>query len=517
MNLDLKFYWKLLIRRLPVMLLFLVVFSSLGVVIALRAPDTWSAAARLLVEDPQIPDEMIISMVETNADEQLDILEQKLMTRANLIDIANKFDVFENMRAMDPDRVVQAMKGSTLIARPVGRNRATLLTIWFEARTGQIAADVVNEYVTLILEENAESRVSRAESTLTFFEQEVERLNQDLDQQSNEIAVFKSENVDALPEEQTYRLERQVLLQERMERLERDRSAITKQREDILLIFETTGRVGGVGQMGRSPEQEQLIVVEADLERARSLYSETHPRVIRLEARLDRLQAIVEAQLEANAGIDGTGEQTSPQEFMLQATISELDNRLELLETDIAATGTELEALQKSIEASSSNAITLSGLERDYRNTQARYNAAVNNLNSARMNERIESTAKGQRITVIENAVVPRQPTGPSRSKIAAIGAGIGLVLALGYFVLLEVLNKSVRRPAELINRFDITPIAVVPYMESRLQRLVRRGSIIAGIVVVVVGVPIALWYIDTNLLPLEVVVQRGLSVLGLG
>lgn len=73
------------------------------------------------------------------------------------------------------------------------------------------------------------------------------------------------------------------------------------------------------------------------------------------------------------------------------------------------------------------------------------------------------------------------------------------------------------RRPEELISRFEVTPIAVVPYMESRTQRLIRRGSIIATTVLVLLGVPLLLWYIDTQYLPLELIVEKGLDKLGLG
>lgn len=517
MNLDLKFYWKLFIRRFPVMLLFVLVFSTLGVITALKAPETWSTTARLLVEDPQIPDEMVASTVATDASEQLEIIQQKLLTRANLIDIANRFEVFENIREMEPDTVVDGMKDATTISRYAGRNQATLMTISFQARSGQIAANVVNEYVTLVLEENSEFRVSRAESTLTFFEQEVERLGEDLDRQSTQIALFKADNIEALPEDQNYRLGRQALLQERVARLERERSATVQQRDEVLRIFESTGMVGGSAQRLRTPEQEQMIVVEADLERAISLYSENHPRVIRLQARLDRLQAIVTAQLEANAGIQDLESNASPQEFMLQANIAQLDGRLQLIDADLTSTKDELGGLQEAIADSSANGIALSALERDYQNIQARYNAAVNNLNSARMSERIESTAQGQRITVIENAVVPRVPTGPDRPRTAIMGAAFGIVLAGAYFMLLELLNRAIRRPEELISRFEVTPIAVVPYMESRTQRLIRRGSIIATTVLVLLGVPLLLWYIDTQYLPLELIVEKGLDKLGLG
>lgn len=517
MNLDLSFYWKLFLRRLPVMLLFLLLCSGLGLVTALRMPDTWSAEARLLVEAPQISDEMVASTIQTDAIEQLDIIQQKLLTRANLVDIANRFEVFENIRDMQPDAVVRAMEEATRIRRSAGREQATLMTISFEARTGLIAANVVNEYVTLVLEENAEFRMSRAESTLNFFEQEVERLNEDLDRQSNQIALFKADNVDALPEDQTYRLGRQALLQERLARLEREISLTQNQRDRIMEIYETTGGSGfGTGQT-RTSEQEQLIVVEADLERARSLYSESHPQVIRLEARLDRLQNIVDAQLEARlpeAAGDGS---SSPQELMLQSNLAEIDSRLDLLNEDLQSTQTELTEVQRAISQSSANGITLSAMERDYQNIQARYNAAVNNLNSARMSERIETTAQGQRITVIENASVPQVPTGPDRVKFAILATGAGVAMAAGYFMLLELLNRSVRRPAELVGRFNVTPIAVVPYMESRTHRFLRRGGIILATLVVLIGVPLGLWYVDSYYLPLELVVEKGMAKLGLG
>ena len=518
MNLDLSFYWKLFWRRLPVMMVFVLVSSGLGVISALKLPETWSTSARLLVEAPQIPDDLVASTIQTSAVEQLDIIQQKLLTRANLIDIANRFDVFENIREMEPDTVVTSMQEATLIRRQAGSNQATLLTIQFKGRSGKIVADVVNEYTTLVLEENAEFRVSRAENTLTFFEQEVERLGQDLDRQSASIALFKSENVDALPEDQSYRLGRQTLLQERLSGIERNLNQAEAQRKEILRIFDTTGSVASrQNAPRRTLQEEQLIVAEAELDQALSTWSERHPRVTRLKDRIAKLEAVVAAQRNLEAENSLEEEPLTPERAILQATLSEIDSRMELLTTDVSTATEELANLQRAIALSSANGIELAALERGYENIQARYNAALNNLNSARMSERIETTAQGQRITVIENANVPRVPTGPNRPRIAIMGLGIGLALAAGFFMLLELLNRAVRRPAELVNRFNITPITVIPYMESRMERVIRRGSILTATLVVIIGVPLALWYIDENYLPLEIVVQKGLEQLGLG
>ncbi|MFZ5965226.1 GumC family protein [Thalassococcus sp. BH17M4-6] len=519
MNLDLGFYWALLLRRLPVMILFVLLFSGMGLVAALKLPDVYSTSARLLFEEPLIPDSMVSSTVRASAAEQLEIIEQRLLTRANLIDIANRFNAFEDMDEMAPDTVVAAMRDATSVRRTRGGrgDQATLMTISFKSRSPQIAANIVNEFVTLVLDENARFRAARAENTLEFFEQEVERLNGDLDRQSAEISVFKSENANALPQDQAYRLGRQTLLQERLASLERDLKGLDQRRESLQRTFEATGSLNQRPRTApRSAQSEELLVSKAELENLRKDYSEDNPRIMRLKNRIDRLEAIVSVQ---NARVDGVEEEdpVSSQQALLDATFAEIDSEAETLQATIDRTTAELEELQKNIASSASNAIQLAELERDYEIIQTRYSSAVTNLNASRMSERLESTAQGQRITVIENANVPRVPSGPDRLLIAAGAIIAGIGLAVGYFALLEVLNRVIRRPAELSERFSIEPIATIPYMESRGERVLRRTGMITTTLAVLIAVPVGLWYVDTHYLPLELIVQKGLDKLGLG
>lgn len=516
MNLDFGFYWALFVRRLPVMALFVLLFSGLGLVTAFKLPETYSTSAQLLFEAPQIPTSMVSPTVQTGAAEQLDIIEQRLMTRANLIDIANRFNVFDDIREMEPDTVVKAMRSATDVRRRTGtrgNDRATMMTISFEARSPQIVASVVNEYVTLVLQENSRFRVSRAENTLEFFEQEVERLDGELNRRSVEIARFKSENAKALPQDQAYRLGRQSLLQERVDRLERELQAVEQQ----FASQEASLNAPIVPEVAvRSAYEEQLIVGRAELDRLTETYGADNPRVIRLKDRIGRLEAIVAAENSASVSDDGAAGATQ-REALLEAARAEADSAIAVLQVQIDSTKAEMEELTRNISGSASNAFKLAELERDYEIIQTRYSSAVSNLNSARMGERIEATAQGQRINVIENASVPQIPSGPDRLLIAAVGIFAGIGLAVGYFVLLEVLNRSIRRPAELIERFDIKPIATIPYMESRTTKFIRRSALLSATLAVLVCVPLALWYVDTYYLPLEVIVQRSLAKLGLG
>ncbi len=512
MNLDLVFYRAILLRRLPVMMLFILLLSGLGFVTAFNLPETYSTSARLLVESSQIPDAMFTSTVVTDPAEQLEVIEQRLMTRANLIDIANRYNVFEEMRAMEADLVVTQMRTSTQIRRSSGgRGAGAMMTISFDARAPQIAANVVNEYVTLVLQESSSFRASRAENTLQFFQQEVDRLDEELTRQSVEIARFKSENADALPQDRGFRLQRVSLLQERLERLAQELSFSRQQRETLELRLDAAGQPNN-----RIAEEEELLISRAELERLQETYNDTNPRILRLKERIEQLNAIVAARKSVSDTVDEGGV-VSLDQALRDATLEDADRRIQSMQEQIDTTTAELEELNKNISQSTANEFQLSELERDNAILQSRYDSAVSNLNSARMSERIESTSQGQRFSVLESASVPQIPSGPNRPAIAAGGVFLGIALAAGYFILLEVLNRDIRRPAEIAERFNITPIATIPYMESRAEKFFRRSALVTMTLAVLIGVPIALWYVDTHYLPLELLVQRGLAKVGLG
>jgi uncharacterized protein involved in exopolysaccharide biosynthesis len=511
-----RFYFSLLMKRLPIMIALVMIGSMFGIVTAIRVPPTYTTSARLLVADPTIVLDQRGGGVspEIDAQEQLSVIEQRLMTRANLIDIANKYTVFENLENMSPDDVYAIMRGNTSIRRTGGRNEATLMSISFSGRNGQVVANVVNEYVTLIQQANSRDRETRVEGTLGFFQREVARLKQELEQQSARIVEFKNQNEGALPDDLSFRLGRQALLQERQGRLERDITAAQTQRQEMIRVFEATGRVeNAASDVALSPDQQQLAELRRQLDILTTTLSLSNPRVVQLQRQIDRLEANLASVAASDTQVP-TPEVAVPS--MLEVSLSEIDSRLKLAQDELGQTNTELDNLERSITATSSNAITLASLERDYNNSQAQFNAAVGNLNEAQRNGTIDSSTLGQRIELIEAAALPQNPSGPNRTMIAATGIGGGIGMAGGLFVLLELLNLTIRRPAEIESRFGIRPIAAIPYIESGQEQMWRRSFLLGALLMVIVGVPALMWYVHTNIMPLEIVVAKISARLGL-
>ena len=500
------FYWQLILRRAPILVAIVLLFTGFGLAFAVSQPDRYKASARLLVESAQIPDDLAASTVETGIAEQLGLITQRLTTRANFIDIANKLDVYpagEDGNRPTPNAIASSMRKATTVRTFGGRNRANYVDISFESSDPNIAAGVVNELVTRALDDNVRMRTQRAGDTLDFFEQEVERLSNELSDQSARLSRFKSENADSLPEALNFRLNRESNLEERLISLQREANSLTDQRERVEAVYKETGRLQ-VPQSADTPEVRQLRALEVELSNALAVYSESNPKVAVLRTRINQLRDVVAGQ----SALD-VGSEVDTGSSVYDVTLAEIDARAKALNSEIEGVSAELERLRINIEKTPQTSIGLQALERDYRNIQAQYNTAVSGLARAKTGEQIELTAKGQRISVVENAVPPQNPSSPNRKVITSAGGLAGVAVAVGLFALLELLNSSIRRPAELVNRVGITPFATIPDIQTARQRRFMRIRQVFVFLLVFIVLPATLYLVDQYVISLGEVVQR--------
>ena len=503
MNFDLKFYYLLVWRRMPVMLVIFTLCAGIGVAMAMTLPPRFASNATLLVERARIPGELAESTVRIDANQQLQVIRQRLMTRANLLEVAEKYQVFASEPGMSADDIVQAMRSQTSIAQSGGRNQATIMVIGFESGTARLSADVVNEFVTLVLTEDAEIRTGGSQQTLAFFAQQVQRYNDQLTKQSSEIVAFKEANKEALPEGLQYRLNRQSTLQERMNLRARDLASLNDQRDRLVEI----GAAAIQQRAPLTPEQEQLAGFKAQLAEWESVLSGENPKVRVLRAKITELEKRMEA--------DGNGGPVNT-ESLLELQLAQIDADIDFTRQEIKDTELELSELRKAIEATPAVAIRLDELEREYDNTQSLYNQAVADRAAAQTGEQIEVNKQGERVTLIDPAVAPSAPTSPNRKLVAGGGVFAGAGLAGVFFILTELLNRSIRRPVDLSRALGVQPLATIPYLEEVSVR--RRRRVFKAIFVgsVVMAIPIGLWAIHTLYLPLDLVIEQVLDRVGL-
>lgn len=507
MNSDFAFYFELFKKRIPAMAVIFSLCAAIGIAIALILPPRYSADATLAVEGAQIPDDLALSTVQTVANEQLQIIQQRLMTRNNLIDIANKFQVFAGETGLNPDEIVEQMQERTTIELNSGRDSATIMKISFSALSPRIAADVVNELVTIVQSSDAESRIDSAGGTEDFFQQRVESLSIALSERSAEIVKFKEANQDALPDGLEYRLDRQATLQERVNLNARELASLKDQKSRLQAL----GSASSSDLSTISPDRQQLAAARANLSAELATLSENHPKVKSLRAKIGALEKRVEASATNDPTVPVTTAAT-----MLQLQLAEIDSEMTFLEEEIVRTEEELSVIREAIERTPKVAIRLDELEREYQNTQTEYNEASASRSKAQTGVQIEFSTMGERVTVIEQAVVPNSPTSPNRKLIAGGGVFVGGAIAAVFFVLTELLNRTIRRPVDLMRGLGVQPLATIPHIELPGERK-KRQALTAGVFVfIIAAIVIGLVTVHTQYLPLDLLFERVIERVGL-
>ena len=521
MTMDFRFYWLLFMRRLPYFLLVAVTGSALGLTLAQVLPPVFVAEASLVVEGEQIPNDLAASTVRTVASEQLQIIQERVLARDSLLEMANKLNIYADETdaagsaspRRNADEIVADLRKRIQIAisgdaGKRGATQATLVTVSFEAPTATLSAAVTNEVVTMILAQDVEMRTGSARQTLNFFEQEVTRLDQELISRGAIILEFKQKNQDALPDSLEFRRTQRVDLQNQFGDMGRQKVDLIAQRDRLIRIHGTTGNTeGGFPAAQITPERAQLQALQAELAAALGVMSAENPKVVLLQAQVVAQEKVVAAQVAG--GLTGAdGQELSAFDIQL----AEFDRQIAVLATQKDELTTAMDTLQQSIDATAGNASALDTLERDYSNLREQYNQAVAAKARAETGDMIETLSKGQKIVVIDQAVVPAAPSRPNRLLIALGGVGGGILAGLGLVFLLEALNSAIRRPVELTNKLGITPLATLPFLRTPGQIRWRRAKIALALIFVLAAIPAGLWLVDRQVMPLDLLLDRVLS-----
>jgi uncharacterized protein involved in exopolysaccharide biosynthesis len=199
------FYWELLKRRWAYFLIPFVLISCAGVAAAWLWPATYLSEGKILVQSQQIPTELVRPTVTSAAQERIQMIQQRTMTRDNLIAIVDKFQLFPDKRSlMSASELVELMKKNTKIA-PVDieldfkqrtrENPTIVFSVGFEYGDGVTASRVANELMTQILSEDLRDRTTRATDTTKFLGREVQKLQADNAALDAKIAQLKLSQV----------------------------------------------------------------------------------------------------------------------------------------------------------------------------------------------------------------------------------------------------------------------------------------------------------------------------------
>ena len=180
-------YIDILKRRIFYFLLPFGLVSVFGFYVATTLKPNYLAEGKILVETQRIAPDLVRPILTATSNERIQVIQQRILTRDNLLSVARKFGLFPNRTG-----VIDLMRESTLI-KPVdeGQTRqgtsAIAFTVGFEYDNPEIAMKVANELVTLIVDDDARSRTGRTTEAVKIVTSEAKDIEDKLDTVQSQI------------------------------------------------------------------------------------------------------------------------------------------------------------------------------------------------------------------------------------------------------------------------------------------------------------------------------------------
>lgn len=444
-----------------------------GAYFIFSAPRTYYSEALLLMEFQQIPSTLVSPTV--SGDDRLQFIEQRVLSRNNLLALAEKYDLFPHLSQVLPkNNFAGVVRGHINLQINVTEgpervaNNATV-RLGFQYGDAALTTKVVEDLVSRLIAENRRIRTLRASETVNFLTREMNNLTERYRERDAAWTRYIDENSDAHPSRMPTLM---IELQAKEQELATFDRMIVSLDEEVKLL-EAQLQMGAEQASDTKRLQSEITAMEADIAAKSILYSDVHPQIRSMKQRVEELkvQATRALAAEAIAKTAPTEEQIKklPSEFVLiaerianakprqQQTIrqrADLAERIGKLR-NIISRGPEVEAQLKAADA-------------EKLSLQRSLDEMREKLDAARLGERLEEGDAALQIDVVEQPEIPKWPSGPRRFYlaiamcVAASGMGLAGVYAAHLF------DRSIRGTFDLARALEGQTLVVVPRWDPK-------------------------------------------------
>jgi polysaccharide biosynthesis transport protein len=515
-QLTLPDYLTILKRRTWLIIGSFVATLAVGVAISLLLPPTYLSSGLILIESQQIPTDLVQATVTSYADERIEVIKQRVMTRDNLLRIIRKYGLFADAGpTLTPSDQIDEMRksiGVELVNASLRPDRAGPATIAFklsfEHRRPELAQAVANDLVTLFLEENVKVRTQRASQTTEFLTQEADKLKKELDTMEATIAKYKQEHGAALPENVALGMAAMQRVESDLRQVERDQASA----EDELRSLEAERAFAGTDTVASTGE---LQKARAEVARLSATYTESHPDLKAARRRLEKLEQESADEVRSAASGPKTGRSSDAAVARIDARAAALRQRLKVLAAQRSSLRAQLGQMDVALVKSPQVEKDLAGLTRDYQSAQRKYEEIRAKQMTAQVAENLEDDQKAERFAVLEPPTLPDKPVKPDRKKMLALSFILAMGVPVGAVGLMEAMHGVVRGVGPISAITGLRPLVTIPIIPVAAELAKRRKIALAVAGGGVLAAGVALLLVHFLVLPLDLLFMKALTRLG--
>jgi Chain length determinant protein. len=483
-------YLDLVKRRKYYIVVTWLLVSLISVAVAYNLPKIYRSTATILIDAP-IPTSLLDSTVSQFADEQVQSIYQRVMTTDNVLSIIESTGLYDDIKDgftryeladIFKENTDVKLATSSLTPQANSGMAEIAFNISFSDNDAIKAKEVADKLTTLFIEQNDKARTQRAIRATDFLMEESDKLNRELQDIDGKIAKYKEQNNFSLPEQ----VQGNMAAIDRMENEMRDTdSQIRTTKERIAFLSAELARAQQdlpVTLDDKAPQtkDDALRTLRAQYLKFSSIYSPTHPSVVRLKREIkaldpsfegqpaeeDVLKQLTEAKRELKL-LEETYAGNHPNIAQRKKQIDKLEQQLKNkpprsqpeqavmqtanpayfgVEAQYKSSQSELQSLvqkqdylKEKIEKMHNTLLLAPQVEMGYTdlirerdNTIKKYTQLKEKWLDAKLVQTLEQQQQGQTITIIEQPVIASHPEKAIRRKVAIGGFFMGLIAGLG-------------------------------------------------------------------------------------
>lgn len=486
-------YLQIIKRRFLYFLIPFVLVGVLGAGFVVILPPIYQSKGVILVESQQIPTELIRSTITSYAAERIQLIKQRVMTRENLLRLAEKFEIFRDAKEkMTATEIVDGMrKNITISVSKTNQSKKgasnIVFGVAFEHKRPQIALQVTNELITLFLSENVSTRTERASETTSFLTDQAQVLKKELEQIENQIAQFKQENSEALPEHLDLHLNMLERSQTDLKKIGLEMKDMEEEKRFLEIELSSLRSLSASGlspQVAQKSEKEQL---ETLLKEKLLTYGQAHPEVKSIKNRLAALGGTTDDVSDANA-TTSTSTVNNIAIEKIKLNIETIEGKKKILADQEEKIKARIEQLEGQIVKTPQVERGLISLSRDYENSLKKYEELREKEMEAKFSENLEAEQKAERFSLLEPPVIADQPIRPDRKKMGMMAAAAAFAAGAGCLLLVEMLDQSVRGLTRLERILQHETMVAIPYIQTEKEIRNKKRRLIALFILFVIA-----------------------------
>lgn len=537
---DLHEYLALLRRRRAMIFTVAAVLLVASAALAYFLPAVYRSTATILIEEQEIPPDLVRSAIATYADQRIETIKQQVLSRSTLWKIVEQYDLYKDLRKRNPteevlarfvkDIQIDVMNVKVIDRRTQNPTQATIaFTLAYDGESPELAQKVANELTSLFLGENLKTRERHAQETTAFLKRESENLAHHIQELEQKLAEVKRRAEGALPE--LVQLNMQLMSQVQREVIDSDREIRSlKERKTYLegelaslkphtpILSASGERLLDTGERlkalraqyasasaylapdhpdiikmkqelsslerepgatdGRDELSKRLIAEQASLAALRERVGELHPDVVRSQDVVAALERELQAAM-AQPVKPSTARPENPAYINIQSQLASTTASLQSLEAARVDMKRRLDQYARRLEATPAVETEYLDLVRDRENSVRKHQEITSRLMEAQVSGELEVQRKGERFSLINPPELPEKPDRPNRLAILLLGAFLAVAGGIGGGVVADNLDRTIYTADQLGRIMRTVPLVTIPYLplEEEAMKLGRRRA----------------------------------------